>query len=143
MAAEKPLIVIVGPTASGKTATAISIAQRYDGEIICADSRTVYKGMDIGTAKPTLDEQTLVKHWGIDLVSPDQRYTVGMFQSYARDVIDDIYARGKRPILVGGTGLYVDSILFNYDFPATKDDALVKDLLKLSDEELRIYCKKK
>ena len=71
-----PLIAIVGPTASGKTSLAIRLAKQYDGEIICADSRTIYKGMDIGTAKPSPDEQALVPHWGLDLVEPGQRFTV-------------------------------------------------------------------
>jgi tRNA dimethylallyltransferase len=111
-----PLIVIVGPTASGKTSLAIKIAQEFDGEIISADSRAIYRGMDIGTAKPTGAEQKQVKHWGIDLVEPDERFTVADFQNYANEKIREIRARGKIPILVGGSGLYVDSVVFNYEF---------------------------
>ncbi len=113
---EPPLIVIVGPTASGKTSVAIELAKRLDGEIICADSRTVYKGMDIGTAKPTSDEQAQVPHWGIDLVSPGKRFTAADFKLYAERKIGEIRARGKTPMLVGGTGLYIDSVIFNFDF---------------------------
>ncbi len=113
---KSPLVVIVGPTASGKTATAIQLAKRLNGEIICADSRTIYKEMDVGTAKPSAEEQAQVRHWGIDLVSPDERFTVADFKSYALQKIDDIRERGKIPFLVGGTGLYVDSIVFDFDF---------------------------
>ena len=110
------LLVIVGPTASGKSALAMRIAEEFGGEIICADSRTVYRGMDIGTAKPTKEEQAKVKHWGLDLVQLNQRFTVADFKKYAEDAIEDIQNRGKLPILVGGTGLYIDAVLFNFSF---------------------------
>lgn len=113
---EPPLVVIVGPTASGKTALAIELAEMYGGEIICADSRTVYQGMDIGTAKPTSEEQARVPHWGLDLVQPDEHFTVADFQAYAYAKIAEIRERGHIPLLVGGTGLYVDSVLFNFSF---------------------------
>lgn len=109
-----PLIVILGPTASGKTAVAIQLAGVLGGEIICADSRTVYCGMDIGTAKPTLSEQNGVPHWGLDLVAPDERFTLYDFQQYVYRQIDDIRARGHVPMLVGGSGLYIDSIVHSY-----------------------------
>src|SRR5688572_28689890 len=99
MATSDQLIVITGPTASGKTALAIELAERYDGEIICADSRTVYRGMDIGTAKPTAEQQNRVKHHVLDVVSPDERYTASMFQEQARAAISDIRSRGKVPFL--------------------------------------------
>ena len=140
MASESPLIVIVGPTASGKTALAIDLAKKYDGEIICADSRTVYTGMDIGTAKPTSGEQEQVPHWGIDLVEPDVRYTAGRFQAYAKDKIADIRRRGKLPLLVGGTGLYVDGLIFDYNFPAPLDDRLKLRLEGLTKDEVYKYC---
>ncbi len=111
-----PLIVIVGPTASGKTALALELARQYDGEIICADSRTVYKGMDIGTAKPTVLEQQQVPHHLLDAVNPDQAFTVADFQRLTKAAIADIRARGKLPILVGGSGLYINSIIYDYDF---------------------------
>ena len=140
MASESPLIVVVGPTASGKTALAIDLAKKYDGEIICADSRTVYTGMDIGTAKPTSGEQEQVPHWGIDLVEPDVRYTAGRFQAYAKDKIADIRRRGKLPLLVGGTGLYVDGLIFDYNFPAPLDDRLKLKLEGLTKDEVYKYC---
>ena len=109
-----PLIVILGPTASGKTAVAIQLAGVLGGEIICADSRTVYRGMDIGTAKPTLSEQNGVPHWGLDLVAPDERFTLYDFQQYVYRQIDAIRARDHVPMLVGGSGLYIDSIVHSY-----------------------------
>lgn len=114
-----PLIVIVGPTASGKTALAIEIAKKYNGEIICADSRTVYKGMNIGTAKPTVPEMQGIPHHLIDVVEPDQKFTVSDFKSLADKSIDDIHGRGKLPILVGGSGLYINSVIYDYDFSAS------------------------
>lgn len=112
----KPLIVIVGETASGKSALAIELAGRFNGEIICADSRTVYKGLNIGTAKPTADERANVPHHLLDIVTPDQPFTAADFKRLANEAIDDITMRGKIPIMVGGTGLYIDSVLFNYSF---------------------------
>src|SRR5215207_9141620 len=99
----KPIIVIVGQTASGKTATSIALAQKVGGEILCADSRTVYRGMDIGTAKPSLEEQEMVPHHGLDLVTPDQHYSAAQFKQYAGVVTKNIISRGKVPIIVGGT----------------------------------------
>ena len=109
-----PLIVILGPTASGKTDYAINLAQRIDGEIICADSRTVYKGMDVGTAKPTKREQEMVPHWGLDLAEPNERFTLYDFQQYAYTKIAEIRGRQHVPMLVGGTGLYIDSVIYHY-----------------------------
>ncbi len=111
-----PLIVIVGETASGKTALAIEIAKSFNGEIICADSRTVYRGMDIGTAKPTRAERKVIKHHLLDIVEPDEKYNVAKFKKDALTAIEDITSRGKLPIMVGGTGLYIDSVIFDYDF---------------------------
>lgn len=139
---EPPLIVIVGPTASGKTALAIMLAEKYDGEIICADSRTLYRGMDIGTAKPTLQEQQDVPHWGIDLVEPGERFTVADFQQYARRKIKEVQCRGKQAIVVGGTGLYVDSILYGYQFSDGFDEQLRRRLDKMSLDQLQEYCHK-
>lgn len=111
-----PLIAVVGETASGKSALALEIARKFNGEIIAADSRTIYTSMDIGTAKPSRADQSQVPHFGLDIVQPTERYTVYDFQKYAQQAIVDIAVRGKVPILVGGTGLYVDSVLFNYTF---------------------------
>lgn len=139
---ELPLVVIAGPTACGKTALAIDLAEKYDGEIICADSRTVYWGMDIGTAKPTPEERQRVPHWALDLVEPGERFTVADFKRYAEQKIDEIRARGHIPFLVGGTGLYVDAVIFDYQFGPEADEGLRKKLDKLSLEELYIYCQK-
>lgn len=118
------LIVIVGPTASGKTALAMDLAIRFKGEIICADSRTVYRGLDIGTAKPTLQDRSKVRHHLLDVVSPDESFTVADFKQKANDAIADIASRGKLPILAGGSGLYIDSILFDYSFSS---DTKIRD----------------
>lgn len=126
MATEQPLVVIVGPTASGKTALAIKLAKQFDGEIICADSRTVYTGLDIGTAKPPNKEQSIVPHHLIDVVEPDEYFSAANFKELADRAINDITARGKLPIMVGGTGLYVDAVIYNYSF-APKDLASKRD----------------
>jgi tRNA dimethylallyltransferase len=135
-----PLVVIVGPTASGKTGVAIELAETYGGEIICADSRTLYKGMDIGTAKPTGEELARVPHWGINLVEPGERFTAADFKDYANDKIEEIRQRGRIPFLVGGTGLYVDSILFDYQFGVDRDPQLRQKLESMSTQELQEYC---
>lgn len=135
-----PLVVIVGPTASGKTSLAVELAKKFKGEIICADSRTIYKGMDIGTAKPTKEEQQAVPHWGLDLVEPGERFTAADFKKYTEQKIDEIRARGHVPFLVGGTGLYVDAVLFNYQFGGDIDPRLRIQLEKMGLEELHEYC---
>ena len=112
------LLAIVGQTATGKTKLALKLAAEFDGEIITADSRTIYKGMDIGTAKPSKEEQRGIRHHLLDIVEPDQRFTAVDFQRLAKQCIKDIHKRGKLPILVGGTGLYINSILYDYDFAA-------------------------
>jgi len=137
-----PLIVIVGPTASGKSGLAVSLAERHNGEIICADSRTVFKGMDIGTAKPSREDQARVPHWGIDLVEPGEHFSAADFQTYALQKISEIRARGNVPFLVGGTGLYVDGIVFNYQFGAPANVVLRDTLNGMSIDDLRLYCKK-
>ncbi|MDB5165130.1 MAG: putative tRNA dimethylallyltransferase [Candidatus Saccharibacteria bacterium] len=139
---ELPLIVIVGPTASGKTSLAIELAEKYGGEIICADSRTIYKGMDIGTAKPTAEDQARVPHWGLNLVTPDERFSAADFKRYANQKIDEVRQRGHTPFLVGGTGLYIDAIIFDYEFGTPADEVLREKLNVLSLEELYDYCDK-
>lgn len=111
-----PVIVIVGPTGSGKTGLAIDIAKEIGGEIISADSRAIYREMDIGTAKPSLEEQKGIPHYGLDLVTPGERFTVADFKNYAEQKICSIRKKGKVPIVCGGTGLYVDALLYNYQF---------------------------
>jgi len=120
---EKPkLIAIVGPTASGKSKLALRLASLIPSEIISADSRTIYKGMDIGTAKPSILERQKVPHWGLDLREPGQPYSVKEFQDYANGKIEEINNRQKVALLVGGTGLYIDSVLYDFNFvePASK-----------------------
>ncbi|MBQ2695041.1 tRNA dimethylallyltransferase [Candidatus Saccharibacteria bacterium] len=109
-------IIILGPTGSGKTGVSIEIAKAIGGEIISADSRAIYKGMDIGTAKPTKKEQSGVPHFGLDLVTPEERFTVADWKAYALKKIAEIKARGKVPIIVGGTGLYIDALIYDYQF---------------------------
>lgn len=116
MATIAPLIVILGPTASGKTAAGVELAKQIGGEIICADSRTIYREMNIGTAKPAKEEQQGVAHHLLGIINPDEKYSAAQFQTDAKQLIDEIWARGKYPIMVGGTGLYIDSVLFNYQF---------------------------
>lgn len=130
---QSPLVVIVGPTASGKTTLAIELAQKHNAEIICADSRTIYRGMDIGTAKPTTEERSLVPHWGLDLVNPGERFTVVDFQKYANQKIKEITDRGKVPFLVGGTGLYIDAVIFDYQFHSEIDTTPASSRNSLSD----------
>lgn len=113
---EKPVIVIVGPTGSGKTGVGVEIAREINGEIISADSRAIYKGMDVGTAKPSLAEQGGIRHYGFDLVRPDERFTVADFQKYAREKIKEIEQKNRTALIVGGTGLYVDAVIFDYKF---------------------------
>lgn len=130
------LLAIVGPTASGKTGLAIEIAKRCNGEIIAADSRTVYKGLDIGTAKPTVDEKQGIPHFGLDLVSPGQSFTVGDFKTYADAKIREIKQRNNIPILVGGTGLYIDSVLYDFSL-APPNEVLRESLQRLGIIELQ------
>jgi tRNA dimethylallyltransferase len=134
------LIVIVGPTACGKTALAIEIAKAYGGEIICADSRSIYKYMDVGTAKPTKFEQAVVPHWGLDLVEPGDYFSAADFKEYALQKIEEIRGRGRIPFLVGGTGLYVDSVLFDYQFGKKADEKLRQKLQQMTLGQLHEYC---
>jgi tRNA dimethylallyltransferase len=135
-----PLIVIVGPTASGKSSLAIDIAKKYDGEVIAADSRTIYKYMDIGTAKPTLAEQARIPHWGLDIIEPNEVYSASDFKQYAQKKIIQIRSRGHLPILVGGSGLYIDSVVFDYQFGPKADLINRAKLKEMSLDELYDYC---
>ena len=136
---ELPLIVIVGPTASGKSATAMRLAKEFGGEIICADSRTIYRGMDIGTAKPSDQDRAEVPHWGLDLVEPGQQFTAADFKYYAQQKVKEIRSRARLPMLVGGTGLYVDGLIFDYEFSEPQPE-LREKLEKLSLDQLINYC---
>lgn len=131
------LLAIVGPTASGKSALAIEVAKKYHGEIICADSRTIYKGLSIGTAKPSLLDQDGILHFGLDLVEPDQTFSAADFQKYALEKIEEIRSRDHLPILVGGSGLYIDSVVYSYEFGGVGNAALRVELETLTIEELQ------
>ncbi len=120
-----PVIVILGATGSGKTGVSIEIAKKLNGEIISADSRAIYKGMDIGTAKPTLLERDGVPHFGFDLVEPGERFTVADFKTYAEEKIAEIRKRGHVPIIAGGTGLYIDALVYDYHFDKTGERSAV------------------
>lgn len=117
LAGERPLLVILGPTAVGKTSLGIRLAQQLDGEIISADSRQVYRYMDIGTAKPTPGQLATVPHHLIDVVDPDEQLSLAQFQERAYAVINDLHARGKLPLLVGGTGLYITAVIEGWSIP--------------------------
>lgn len=133
-----PLVVVVGETGSGKSALALSLAKRFNGEIISADARAVYIGMDIGTAKPTKAEQVQVPHHLIDVTTPDKQFTAAAFQRAALQAIDEVAGRGHLPIMVGGTGLYIDSVLFNYSFLSPTDEKYRQKLQQLTPEELMV-----
>jgi tRNA dimethylallyltransferase len=127
-----PLLVIVGETASGKSSLAVELAKRLDGEIICADAWTVRKGVDIGTAKPTAEERAAVPHHLLDIAAPDEDFTAAVFKGLANQAIADIAARGKLPILVGGTGLYIDGVIYDYSFLPAGDRQAREELNRLS-----------
>jgi tRNA dimethylallyltransferase len=119
MGARAPLLAIVGPTASGKTELAIEVAERIGAEIVCADSASVYREMDVGTAKPTPAQRALVPHHMVDVAEPSEPFTVARYQRLAREVIDDVRERGREPLLVGGSGLYVRAVVDDLVFPPT------------------------
>ena len=133
---EKPKVIIIcGPTASGKTELSIKLAKRINGEIISADSMQIYKDMTIGTAKPKPDEMQGIKHYMIDCVSPDERYSVANYKQDATKAIEEILAKGKVPIVVGGTGLYIDSLIYGIEY----NDIAIDDEYR---KELELKCQK-
>jgi tRNA dimethylallyltransferase len=132
--ADAPLVVIAGPTASGKTALAIALAERFDGEIVSCDSVAVYRGMEIGTAKPTRDERTHVPHHLIDVFTPDETCTAGDYSRLAREAIRGITERGKLPIVAGGTGLYLRALIDGL-FPAPKRREPLRAKLRVRAEQ--------
>lgn len=130
------VIVICGPTASGKTALSIELAKKIKGEIVSADSMQIYKDMDIGTAKPTKQEMGEIKHYLLDFVSPEDRYSVAQYKQDAKKAIKEIINKGKTPIIVGGTGLYVDSLIYEIEYNDIKlDEEYRKKLEKIAEEQ--------
>ena len=124
----KTVVVIAGPTASGKTEFAVNLAQTINGEVISADSMQIYRYMDIGTAKPSKEEMMGIVHHMIDIVDPDEDYSVALYKNMAENCIEDIISRGKIPIIAGGTGLYINSLIYNIKFSKTiKMKSLEKD----------------
>lgn len=127
---KKKVIAIVGATASGKTAYSVELAKQIDGEIISADSRLVYKGFDIGCAKPSIEERDGIPHHMIDIVEPEADYSAGLYETDAKKCIYEIISRGKTPLIVGGTGLYYRVLLENYDLPKVEPDYEYRQELK-------------
>ena len=140
MLEDKPkVIVIVGPTASGKTALSIELAKKINGEIVSCDSMQIYKDMDIGSAKPSVEEMDGVKHYLIDEVDPEERFSVAEYKKRAEKYIEEIIKKGKTPIVVGGTGLYVNSLIYGIEYNETKfDEEYRKKLEKIAETEERI-----
>ena len=130
------VIVIVGPTASGKTGLSIELAKRYNGEIVSADSMQIYKDMNIATAKPTIEEMCGIKHHLIDFLNPGETYSVGQYVLDAENAISDILSRNKTPIVCGGTGLYVDSLINGINFTEdSSDDKIRNELYQIAETE--------
>ena len=129
------VIVICGPTASGKTALSIELAKKINGEIVSCDSMQIYKDMDIGTAKPTIEEMQGIKHYLIGYVSPEQRYSVADYKKDAKKAIKEIIEKGKMPIVVGGTGLYLDSLIYEIEYQDIEFDEDYRNQLEKEVEE--------
>lgn len=133
---EKPLVIIAGPTACGKTAVSVELAKLIGGEIISADSMQVYKYMDIGTAKIMPEEMQGVKHYLVDELYPDEEFSVAVFKDKAVGYINQIYGKGKMPVIVGGTGFYINAVVFNNDFLQEPTDNRVRDnIVKFFEKE--------
>jgi tRNA dimethylallyltransferase len=132
-------LYIVGPTASGKTALSVALAKALGAEIVCADSQTIRRGMNIGTAKPTQKEMANIPHHLLDIIDPYEQYSLADYQKVAQDVVKDIHSRGKIALVVGGTGLYIDSLYYKYKLPhlARRLPATGRLLARLSVEELQ------
>lgn len=140
---KKPLIILTGPTAVGKTALSIRLAKKINGEIISADSMQVYRGMDIGSAKVSEEEMDGVKHYLIDVLDPSDEFNVVKFQEMAKLAMDDIYSKGKIPIIAGGTGFYIQSILYDIDFEKNENDreyrTYLENIAATEDGEKKLY----
>ena len=141
---KKPLAIITGPTGVGKTDISIDIAKKINGEIISADSIQIYKYMDIGSAKITKEEMDGIKHYLVDELNPDEEFNVYMFKTMSKRAMEEIYAKGKIPIIVGGTGFYIQSILYDIEFSdeEEKDDSIRKKYEQLAKEKGNLYVHK-
>jgi len=140
MKEKPPLIIIAGPTATGKTKLAVQLAKEIGGEIISADSMQIYKYMDIGTAKPTKEEMDGIPHYLIDELYPDEEYSVALFQKMALKALEIIYSKGKTPILTGGTGFYINGLLYGTDFSSCgKDPDYCDELIRIAAEKGNLY----
>ena len=126
-----PLLVIAGPTASGKTALSVELAKIYNGEIVSADSMQIYKGLNIATAKPTEEEKCGIPHYLIDFLEPEQAFSVADYVKLAGEAISDIYSRGKLPVVCGGTGLYISSLVENIKFDDTGSNKAIRECLEM------------
>ena len=144
--AKQKVIVIGGPTASGKTALSIELAKKINGEIVSADSMQIYKEMNIGTAKPDVEERQNIKHYMLDIINPNERYSVADYKRDAKNSIREIIKKGKTPIVIGGTGLYIDSLIYEIEYPEIEIDLNYrKELEELAEKEglLSLYQKAK
>ena len=144
MLEKEKVIVIGGPTASGKTALSIELAKKINGEIVSADSMQIYRKMDIGTAKPSEDEMQGIKHYMIDIVNPDERFSVADYVTKAKEAIEEILSKGKVPIVIGGTGLYIESLIYEISFLEIETDLEYREELeKISVEKGLSYLYEK
>lgn len=132
---KEKVVVICGPTASGKTALSIELAKKINGEIVSCDSMQIYKEMDIGTAKTTKEEMQGIKHYMLDIISPEERYSVADYKKEAKNAIREILKKGKTPIVVGGTGLYVDSLIYEIEYPNIEFDEEYRKKLEIQVEK--------
>lgn len=124
------VVVIVGPTASGKTSLSIELAKKINGQIVSCDSMQIYKDMSIGSAKPSLEEMQGIKHYMIDIIEPNKRFSVAEYKKQAEEAIEEIIKAGKTPIVVGGTGLYADSLIYNIEYSEIEFDKSYRDFLE-------------
>ncbi len=134
------IIVICGPTATGKTAKSIELAKKLGGEVISADSRQIYKYLNIGTAKITIKEMEGIPHHMIDIVEPNKKFSVAQYKKMTEEIIQDIHSRGKIPILVGGTGMYIDAVIYNRNFPEVPPNPELRSELKQLDT-IQLYAR--
>jgi len=130
------IIAVAGPTAVGKTKFAIMLAQAFDGEVVSCDSMQLYKYMDIGSAKPTPEEMAMARHHLVDLIDPREEFSVAQYQKLAKDAIRDVFSRGKTPVISGGTGLYLNSLLYDMDFSSVpEDDTYRNELTEIAEKQ--------